>query len=154
MYDNRLSLSGEVKADIEQFLASAKDANCAWSGARILPVEIRRNIKLAEAPSYGKTIFEYDNSCNGAQDYRKAAQFIHTGRIQEAIENAEVAEKKEEVLTAEKPPIQIVEINESKPQTKEQPVSQSPPLCESKSNLGEVVQTNTGQAATDAINKL
>jgi chromosome partitioning protein len=81
MYDGRLSLSGEVKADIEQFLSSARSANCAWSGAEILPAAIRRNIKLAEAPGYGKTIFEYDGDCNGAQDYRKAAEYIHYGRL-------------------------------------------------------------------------
>jgi chromosome partitioning protein len=81
MYDGRLSLSGEVKADIEQFLSSARGANCAWAGAEILPVAVRRNIKLAEAPGYGKTIFEYDGDCNGAQDYRKAAEYIHYGRL-------------------------------------------------------------------------
>jgi chromosome partitioning protein len=150
MYDNRLSLSGEVKADIEQFLSSAKDANCAWSGAKILPAEIRRNIKLAEAPSYGKTIFEYDNSCNGAQDYRKAAQFIHTGHLIPAIETKE---KKAEVLTTETPPIQIVEINETQSQTEVQQTPQSPPSAETNPNSGKVLQTNTGQAAADTINK-
>jgi chromosome partitioning protein len=95
MYDNRLSLSSEVKADIEQFLASAKDANCAWAGAQILPVAVRRNIKLAEAPSYGQTIFEYDGGCNGAQDYRKAAEYIHYGKL------TTTTEKKEEVLATE-----------------------------------------------------
>jgi hypothetical protein len=42
-----------------------------------LPVYIRRNIKLAEAPSYGKTIFEYEQNCHGAEDYRKVAELIH-----------------------------------------------------------------------------
>jgi chromosome partitioning protein len=101
MYDNRLSLSGEVKADIEQFLASARGANCAWAGAKILPVAIRRNIKLAEAPSYGKTIFEYDNGCNGANDYRNAAEYIHNGKLTKATEDTE---------TTEKCPIKIVEV--------------------------------------------
>ena len=59
MFDTRASLPGEVRADIEEFLRNARGTNCAWADARILPTFIRRNIKLAEAPSYGKTIFEY-----------------------------------------------------------------------------------------------
>ncbi|MGD9110195.1 MAG: AAA family ATPase [Phycisphaerales bacterium] len=76
MYDSRASLPNEVKADIKQFLEQARGSNCAWSDARILPVAIRRNIKLAEAPSYGKTIFEYEPNCHGAQDYKKVAEFF------------------------------------------------------------------------------
>ena len=78
MFDTRASLPKEVKADIEQFLDNARGTNCAWAQARILPVYIRRNIKLAEAPGYGKTIFEYEQSCHGAEDYKKVAEFIHT----------------------------------------------------------------------------
>ncbi len=77
MFDSRASLPNEVKADIEQFLENARGSNSAWSDACILPTYIRRNIKLAEAPSYGQTIFEYEPGCNGAEDYRKVAEFIH-----------------------------------------------------------------------------
>ena len=77
MFDSRASLPNEVKADIEQFLENARGSNSAWSDACILPTFIRRNIKLAEAPSYGQTIFEYEPGCNGAEDYRKVAEFIH-----------------------------------------------------------------------------
>lgn len=78
MFDTRASLPNEVKADIEQFLRNTRDANPAWAHAQILPVYIRRNIKLAEAPSYGKTIFEYEKNCHGAQDYEKVARYIHS----------------------------------------------------------------------------
>jgi len=78
MFDSRASLPNEVKADIQQFLDNARGTECAWAQARVLPVYIRRNIKLAEAPSYGKTIFEYEQSCHGAEDYRKVAEFINT----------------------------------------------------------------------------
>jgi chromosome partitioning protein len=78
MFDSRASLPKEVKTDIEQFLDNARGTNCAWAQARILPTFIRRNIKLAEAPSYGKTIFEYEQNCHGAEDYKKVAEFIHT----------------------------------------------------------------------------
>ncbi|MHC4682052.1 MAG: ParA family protein, partial [Planctomycetota bacterium] len=79
MFDSRASLPNEVKADIEQFLRNARGTNSAWSEACIFPTYIRRNIKLAEAPSYGKTIFEYEPACNGAEDYRKVAEFIRAG---------------------------------------------------------------------------
>jgi chromosome partitioning protein len=96
MFDTRASLPKEIKADIEQFLNNARGTDCAWAQARILPVYIRRNIKLAEAPSYGKTIFEYEQNCHGAEDYKKVAEFIHT-QSQPAPElntktDAEVAE--------------------------------------------------------------
>ena len=86
MYDSRASLPNEVKADIAQFLESARGTNCAWSEAQMLPVCIRRNIKLAEAPSYGKTIFEYEQNCHGAEDYRKVAEFLHSASQPETVE--------------------------------------------------------------------
>ncbi len=76
MFDSRASLPKEVKNDIEDFLKNARGGNSAWANAQMLPTYIRRNIKLAEAPSYGKTIFEYENDCNGAKDYHKVAEFI------------------------------------------------------------------------------
>jgi len=79
MFDSRASLPNEVKADIAAYLEQARGTACAWSEAEILPVHIRRNIKLAEAPSYGKTIFEYEPNCHGAEDYKKVAEFIHHG---------------------------------------------------------------------------
>lgn len=77
IFDGRVTLSAEVKADIEKFLESARATQSPWSEARIIPVHVRRNIKLAEAPSYGKTIFEYEPKCNGAIDYRHVADYVH-----------------------------------------------------------------------------
>jgi chromosome partitioning protein len=102
MFDSRASLPNEVRADIEQFLSSARTTNCAWADAQVLPVYIRRNIKLAEAPSYGKTIFEYEPTCHGAEDYKKVAELIHN-QIQPPV--------------AAKQPIKIVEIAEPNTQT-------------------------------------
>jgi len=78
MFDGRASLPNEVRADIEQFLDKSRGTNCPWAKAQVLPVHIRRNIKLAEAPSYGQTIFEYEHNCHGAEDYKKVAEFIHS----------------------------------------------------------------------------
>ena len=98
MFDGRVSLCNEVKADIEHFLDDARRTDCAWGQARVLPVYIRRNIKLAEAPSYGKTIFEYEPNCHGAQDYRQVAEFIH-GQVQPVCRpdaESHIAERVEE----------------------------------------------------------
>ncbi|HSV26672.1 MAG TPA: AAA family ATPase [Sedimentisphaerales bacterium] len=87
MFESRASLPNEVKADIEQFLADARGQGLPWSDAVLMPVSIRRNIKLAEAPSYGKTIFEYDASCNGAADYLRVAEAM-TGKLLRAAPSA------------------------------------------------------------------
>jgi len=76
MYDKRVTLSSEVKADIENFLKNARETNTPWSDAAILPIFVRRNIKLAEAPSYGQTIFEYEPECNGSFDYEAIAEYV------------------------------------------------------------------------------
>lgn len=94
MFDSRASLPNEVKADIEQFLENARGSGTAWEDARILPTYIRRNIKLAEAPSYGKTIFEYEMNCNGAADYLKVGNYIAemgapiSPEVEPGVENA------------------------------------------------------------------
>ena len=76
MFDRRVTLSSEVKADVESFLETAKGEASPWSEARVMPVHIRRNIKLAEAPSYGKTIFEYEPNCNGSRDYMAVTDYV------------------------------------------------------------------------------
>ncbi len=108
MYDTRASLPNEVRADIERFLTSARGSNNAWSQAQILPTFIRRNIKLAEAPSYGKTIFEYDPDCNGAEDYARVAKFFLG--IEDKPEEAPAAAPAQEVSPVT-PPIEIREVN-------------------------------------------
>lgn len=76
MYDSRTSLSQEVKNDIQSFLDASRGSDSVWSEAQIIPVHIRRNIKLAEAPGYGKTIYEYEPNCNGAIDYQMVSCFL------------------------------------------------------------------------------
>ena len=47
-----------------------------WRDAIVLEPTIRRNIKLAESPSFGATIFEYAPDSNGAADYRALAMSV------------------------------------------------------------------------------
>lgn len=101
MFDTRASLPNEVRADIERFLDSARGSACAWADARLVPTFIRRNIKLAEAPSYGQTIFEYDPTCNGAEDYRRVARFF-LGVEPEAELNVESTPEQEPAAEVER----------------------------------------------------
>ncbi len=77
MYESQTRLASEVTADVEAFLESARGSDTPWANAKIFPTRIRRNVKLAECPSHGQTIFDYDRNCNGAEDYLALAeQFI------------------------------------------------------------------------------
>jgi chromosome partitioning protein len=99
MFDSRTSLSKEIQADIAEFLQSARSSQCAWSGAEVVPVQIRRNIKLAEAPSYGKTVFEYESNCHGALDYAEVAEYIHNelGKVKpETVEQSNIEDTPQE----------------------------------------------------------
>jgi len=73
MYESTTRLSAEVMADLRNFFASARQSPSPWSGARIFGNVVRRNVKLAECPSYGKTIFQYEPHSHGAEDYNALA---------------------------------------------------------------------------------
>ena len=74
MYDQQASHTQEVVGDIEAFFAEARDRSVPWQRARVLWPPIRRNIKLAEAPSFGQSIFEYAPQAAGARDYAALAK--------------------------------------------------------------------------------
>ncbi len=68
LYETGTRLAADVCDDLNDFL-SRSDSDMPWADARIFESKIRRNIKLAEAPSYGQSIFEYAAKCPGAEDY-------------------------------------------------------------------------------------
>jgi chromosome partitioning protein len=76
MFDAQTKLTTEVVAELEGFIASAKGTRMPWADARIFRTKIRRNIKLAESPSFGQTIIHYGPTSNGAQDYRALAREV------------------------------------------------------------------------------
>ncbi len=76
MFDSQTKLSTEVVNDLKGFIADAAGKNLPWSGTRIFSSRIRRNIKLAESPSFGQTILQYDSASNGAADYRALAREV------------------------------------------------------------------------------
>jgi len=58
MVDRRRTLARDVLEEVQKYF-----------GNLVTKVRIRANVKLAEAPSHGQTIFEYDKTSNGARDY-------------------------------------------------------------------------------------
>lgn len=73
MHEETTRHAREVVADIEAFFQQSREQNVPWRGARVHRPPVRRNIKLAECPSFGKTIFEYAPTCPGAADYAALA---------------------------------------------------------------------------------
>jgi chromosome partitioning protein len=70
MYDERTTLSRQVATDLRSFF-----------GTQVFQSVIPRNVRLAEAPSFGKPIIFYDLHSKGAEGYTQLAQ--------EVIANAE-----------------------------------------------------------------
>lgn len=76
MYDSGTRLAAEVSADVEAFFNQPSVARESWSEACTFKTRIRRNIRLAEAPSFGQSIFDYSPSSHGADDYRELAREV------------------------------------------------------------------------------
>jgi chromosome partitioning protein len=67
-FDRRTSLSREVVGEVRGFFG-----NGPAGSPTVFATNIRQSIRLAEAPSFGKTIFEYDRGSPGAADYNRLA---------------------------------------------------------------------------------
>jgi len=65
MYDARNNLSGQVVADVRGFM-----------GAKVYDTIIPRNVRVSEAPSYGKPVLVYDLKCVGSEAYLRLATEI------------------------------------------------------------------------------
>ena len=74
MHESQTMLAREVVADLDAFFEADRDKDVPWSQCRVLRPPIRRNIKLAEAPSFGQTIFDYAPWCPGALDYARLVE--------------------------------------------------------------------------------
>lgn len=73
MYDSNTRLAAEVSTDIDEFFQASKGAREFYRNAKFFETRIRRNIRLAEAPSFGQSIFQYAPESNGALDYQALA---------------------------------------------------------------------------------
>ena len=101
MFDAQAKLSQEVINELSGFIDQARGSNVPWAGAKVFQTRIRRNIKLAESPSFGQTIFAYDASSNGAADYRKLAEEMV--RAFECVSPVEPSPAADEPIPTEQP---------------------------------------------------
>jgi chromosome partitioning protein len=65
MYDARNNLANQVVADVRQFM-----------GRKVYDTVIPRNVRISEAPSYGKPVLVYDLKCVGSEAYLRLATEI------------------------------------------------------------------------------
>jgi chromosome partitioning protein len=65
MFDKRNSLSDQVQAEVINYF-----------GDKLFKTIIPRNVRLAEAPSYGRTIYEHDRWSKGARSYKALAKEV------------------------------------------------------------------------------
>ncbi len=65
MYDNRNSLARQVYDELEKYF-----------GDKVFGAIVPRNVRLAEAPSYGKTIAEHDKWSKGAKAYKQLSKEV------------------------------------------------------------------------------
>ena len=65
MYDKRTSLSEQVQAELKSHF-----------GDKLFKTLIPRNVRLAEAPSFGKTIYEHDRWSKGSRAYKQLAKEV------------------------------------------------------------------------------
>jgi len=89
LYDSATKLAHEVVGDLKSFLDKSRGLNVPWADAKVFDTRIRRNIKLAECPSFGKSIFGYAPNCPGAVDYAALANEV-MGAVHIEVEPAEV----------------------------------------------------------------
>jgi chromosome partitioning protein len=76
LYESNTRLAQEVVGDLQEYLDKSRGTNAPWAKARIFGTRIRRNIKLAECPSFGQSVFAYAPTCHGAEDYAALAQEV------------------------------------------------------------------------------
>lgn len=93
MHEAGTRLASEVLEDVSSFLNASEQGNNPWAGARIFKTLIRRNIKLAECPSHGMTIFDYAPQSHGSEDYAALAVEVRAMTEPDAAEPAAVAER-------------------------------------------------------------
>jgi len=65
MFDERTNLAQQVRTELKNYF-----------GDKLLETAVPRNIRLAEAPSHGKAVLQYDPKSRGAESYIKLAKEI------------------------------------------------------------------------------
>jgi chromosome partitioning protein len=85
MYDDRTNLAQQVTSELKRYF-----------GEKLCQTTIPRNIRLAEAPSHGKSAITYDSKSRGAESYIQLAQEILERTMPELAAKTRKVEVKEE----------------------------------------------------------
>ncbi|HKB39221.1 MAG TPA: AAA family ATPase [Gemmataceae bacterium] len=76
LFESSTKLAQEVVSDLQAYLDRSRGTTAPWASARIFATKVRRNIKLAECPSFGQSIFGYAPKSHGAEDYAALAREV------------------------------------------------------------------------------
>ena len=87
LYETATRLAADITDDLVRFLEQS-DPMAPWKNARIFDSRIRRNIKLAEAPSFGQSIFDYAAKSPGALDYAALVAEVTAAEVPVIAESA------------------------------------------------------------------
>lgn len=151
MHDKATRLASEVADDLNRFLEAARGQPVAWADARLYRTFIRRNIKLAEASSFGKTIFDYAPRSHGAADYARLTAEI----LGEAAGPVGPGTETKPGTMPKPPDTPLAEVTEcaSTPVTEQPPVDDDsmaePPFADSQANA--VMTDNTEPPAAPHV---
>ena len=141
MHEASTRLATEVVEDLTGFLKSARNTPVPWSNAVVYNSFVRRNIKLAEASSYGQTVFTYAPRSNGALDYADLAHEIFglqaTTEADQPTETEDVngAEDERSAVAA------VVPAGASSPATDSPPPEPEPSACAAEVEADSVAQS-------------
>ncbi len=109
MHDSQATHTQEVVADLEAFFESQRNTGTPWQHAQVFRPHVRRNIKLAESPSFGQSIFTYCPDAAGAKDYRALAETLFAN-------DGAAAQHKDDPSPAPQPIVKVVATPSDVPQ--------------------------------------
>jgi chromosome partitioning protein len=104
MYDSRLNLCRQVAEDAKEYF-----------GAKVFVTPIPRNVRLAEAPSFGKPILLYDAQSVGAKSYLAVAQEL-LRRIESPAATIQEPTPRPEATAESAAPVPEPELTEPQPE--------------------------------------
>jgi len=150
MHETNTRLSAEVADDIKKFLAASRNTPVAWANATVFDTVVRRNIKLAEASSFGQSVFDYAPKSNGAIDYANlAAEIFGDGVTPKSTQTAAA-------IAREAEPVATTAMADEDPRTEPAPVATDPEAGEpvavaARPPATEVEMTRAGRGECERI---
>lgn len=104
MFESGTRLGTEVVDDLDTFFDKRRNNAAPWANAQVFKAKVRRNIRLAEAPSFGQSIFDYSPTSRGAEDYAMLCdELLAMEKPVENVQTPEVVESKPQPTAKPKP---------------------------------------------------